>query len=152
MEVWNSRPNRLSAVQFGFVLQSFMLCFWYVHSPPYKFTKRKTFIYIGSQGFGISIGAEVFTRITHRQVVGPDDFLCNTAHMSIDPWWQRKPSLWWGVYNICSFFDSLPLNTQIAFLTVPLYSFVLTLRNHAPLFKRETVWIDKNPYYIISVV
>ncbi|GJJ13472.1 hypothetical protein Clacol_007726 [Clathrus columnatus] len=70
-------------------------------------------------GFGIAIGAQVFTQMTNLQVVGPDDFLCDTAHEPGAPWWNRKPSLWW------------------AFLTVPLYSLALSLLNQAPLWRKE---------------
>lgn len=78
-------------------------------------------IYALFLGFGISIGAQVFTRITHRPVIGPDDFLCSAAHQPTDPWWQRKPSPFWS------------------FLTVPLFSLALSLHNHAPAFKKETL-------------
>ncbi|GJJ13485.1 hypothetical protein Clacol_007739 [Clathrus columnatus] len=74
---------------------------------------------VSGAGFGIAIGAQFFTRITHLQIVGPDDSLCNAAHEPGASWWDRKPSLWW------------------AFLTVPLYSLALSLRNQGPIWRRE---------------
>ncbi|KAF8529752.1 DUF1212-domain-containing protein [Hysterangium stoloniferum] len=70
-------------------------------------------------GFGLAIGSEFYSRMTGLRVVGPDDYLCGSVHHAADPWWQREVPLWW------------------AFLTVPLYSFSLSLRNHASVCNKE---------------
>ncbi|KAH9840878.1 uncharacterized protein C8Q71DRAFT_702019 [Rhodofomes roseus] len=71
-------------------------------------------------GFGLSIGATVYSKITHHTLAGTDDLSCQSSHNPTGPWWQQTPSTWW------------------AFLTVPAYSFFLSLRNHAPLKRKET--------------
>ena len=47
-------------------------------------------------GFGLAIGAEVYTKIRGiKQVVGSEDYSCSASH---DPslWWRATPSAWWG--------------------------------------------------------
>lgn len=73
-------------------------------------------------GFGLAIGATAFQKMTHRpHLPGSDDLSCTSSHRSDGPWWQKTPSLWW------------------AFLTVPMYSLFLSLRNHAPWWRKETL-------------
>ncbi|KAI0308916.1 hypothetical protein OF83DRAFT_1180231 [Amylostereum chailletii] len=71
-------------------------------------------------GFGLAIGAEVYEKITHHSVVGPEDNACALNH-DPDVWWQSTPSLWW------------------AFLSVPMFSLFLSLRNQAPWNRKEIV-------------
>lgn len=83
------------------------------------------------------MGAQIYSRITGLEVVGPDDYTCGTAHQPTDPWWQRRVSLWWGM---CSLTVSYVLADVLsAFLTVPLFSLVLSLRNQAPMWRKEMV-------------
>ncbi|EPQ52989.1 DUF1212-domain-containing protein [Gloeophyllum trabeum ATCC 11539] len=70
-------------------------------------------------GFGLAIGAEIYQAITHQRVLGPEDYSCAVSHHPDGGWWQRTPSTYW------------------AFLTVPMYSLFLSLRNHAPWNRRE---------------
>ncbi|KAJ7843969.1 hypothetical protein B0H13DRAFT_131525 [Mycena leptocephala] len=70
-------------------------------------------------GFGLAIGAEAYEKITSRTIVGSTDFACHASHHPEGPWWQRTPSLRW------------------AFLTVPMYSLFLSMRNQAPWRNRE---------------
>ncbi|TFK51186.1 DUF1212-domain-containing protein [Heliocybe sulcata] len=70
-------------------------------------------------GFGLAIGAEIYQAVTHQRVLGPEDYSCAVSHDPSGGWWQRTPSTWW------------------AFLTVPMYSLFLSLRNHAPWNRRE---------------
>ncbi|EIW52517.1 DUF1212-domain-containing protein [Trametes versicolor FP-101664 SS1] len=70
-------------------------------------------------GFGLAIGATAYSKISHHSLAGSDDLTCGLSHDPDGPWWQRTPSLWW------------------AFLTVPLYSLFLSLRNYAPWKHRE---------------
>ncbi|KAM5545760.1 hypothetical protein V8D89_000798 [Ganoderma adspersum] len=70
-------------------------------------------------GFGLAIGATAFSKLTNHSLAGSNDLTCGLSHDPHGPWWQRTPSLWW------------------AFLTVPLYSLFLSLRNHAPWNRRE---------------
>ncbi|KDQ51772.1 hypothetical protein JAAARDRAFT_40801 [Jaapia argillacea MUCL 33604] len=70
-------------------------------------------------GFGLAIGAEIYQTMTGQRVLGPEDYSCAISHNPNGPWWQVTPSLWW------------------AFLTVPMYSFFLSLRNQAPWNRRE---------------
>ncbi|KAI0708738.1 hypothetical protein C8T65DRAFT_779756 [Cerioporus squamosus] len=70
-------------------------------------------------GFGLAIGATAYSKLTNHSLAGTDDLTCGLSHDPAGPWWQRTPSLWW------------------AFLTVPLYSLFLSLRNYAPWRRRE---------------
>ncbi|KAJ7058039.1 DUF1212-domain-containing protein [Mycena amicta] len=72
-------------------------------------------------GFGLAIGAEAYEKITSHEIVGNTDYTCGINHHAHGPWWQRTPSLHW------------------AFLTVPMYSLFLSMRNHAPWRRREMV-------------
>ncbi|KIJ54220.1 hypothetical protein M422DRAFT_153810 [Sphaerobolus stellatus SS14] len=76
-------------------------------------------IYALFLGFGLAIGVVIYSRITGLQVVGPDDYTCKSFHDPHGPWWQRPVPLWW------------------AFLTVPLFSLGLSLRNQAPIWRKE---------------
>ena len=72
-------------------------------------------------GFGLAIGLEIYEKITGSNITGyAQDYTCSSTH---DPhlWYRQTPSLWW------------------AFLTVPMYSLALSLRNHAPWNRRELV-------------
>jgi len=72
-------------------------------------------------GFGLAIGATVYEKITQKGVLGPSDYSCSISHDSSGPWWQRTPSVYW------------------AFLTVPLFSLMMSLRNQAPWWKKELI-------------
>jgi uncharacterized membrane protein YjjB (DUF3815 family) len=82
---------------------------------------RLTFavIYALFLGFGLAIGAELYSKITGQEIVGASDYTCSMTHDPHGPWYQRTPSEWW------------------AFLTVPAYSFFLSLRNQAPIWHME---------------
>jgi uncharacterized membrane protein YjjP (DUF1212 family) len=66
-------------------------------------------------GFGLAAGAQIFTRVSNTRIVGPEDYSCAETHDPHGGWWQRTPSLYFN------------------FITVPLYSLVLSLRQQAPL-------------------
>ncbi|KAH9940072.1 uncharacterized protein BXZ73DRAFT_99073 [Epithele typhae] len=70
-------------------------------------------------GFGLAIGATAYSKLTNHRLAGSDDLTCGSSHDPDGPWWQRTAPLWW------------------AFLTVPMYSLSLSLRNHAPWNRRE---------------
>ncbi|KAJ7482684.1 hypothetical protein FB451DRAFT_1029898 [Mycena latifolia] len=70
-------------------------------------------------GFGLAMGAEAFEKMTSMTIVGSTDYTCSISHDAAGPWYQRTPSLYW------------------AFLTVPMYSLFLSMRNHAPWRSRE---------------
>ncbi|KAF7307719.1 hypothetical protein MKEN_01132000 [Mycena kentingensis (nom. inval.)] len=72
-------------------------------------------------GFGLAIGAEAFEKITSREIIGDTNYSCSINHKASGPWWQRTPTLHW------------------AFLTVPMFSVFLSLRNQAPWRSREMV-------------
>ncbi|KAH9475044.1 Pheromone-regulated membrane protein 10 [Psilocybe cubensis] len=72
-------------------------------------------------GFGFSIGAGLFELFTKHAVYGAEDFMCELTHDPSGPWYQRTPSKWW------------------AFLTVPMFSFFLSLRNQAPYNRKEII-------------
>ncbi|KAJ8078940.1 pheromone-regulated protein prm10 [Marasmius tenuissimus] len=69
-------------------------------------------------GFGLAMGAEAYQKITGRGVVGLADTACAYSHNDTQ-WWNSNVSTWW------------------AFLTVPMFSLFLTMRNQGPLFKLE---------------
>ncbi|KAJ7440306.1 hypothetical protein B0H11DRAFT_545821 [Mycena galericulata] len=70
-------------------------------------------------GFGLAMGAEAYEKMTSRTIVGSTDYACSVSHNAEGPWWQRTPSLYF------------------AFLTVPMYSLFLSMRNHAPWRNKE---------------
>ncbi|KAJ3921590.1 hypothetical protein F5877DRAFT_35686 [Lentinula edodes] len=70
-------------------------------------------------GFGLAIGAEAYQTIVQTPIANLSDTTCALTHNAEGPWWQRTPSKFW------------------AFLTVPLYSLVLSMRNHQPLLCKE---------------
>ncbi|KAJ3718139.1 hypothetical protein C8R42DRAFT_610182 [Lentinula raphanica] len=72
-------------------------------------------------GFGLAIGAEAFQTITQSPIANLSDTTCAYTHNAEGPWWQRTPSKFW------------------AFLTVPMFSFFLSMRNHQPLISKEMV-------------
>ncbi|KAK7002440.1 DUF1212-domain-containing protein [Favolaschia claudopus] len=72
-------------------------------------------------GFGLAIGAEAYEKITGKSVVGSTDYACGLSHRKDGPWYQQTPSAYW------------------AFLTVPMYSLFLSMRNMAPWRSREMV-------------
>ena len=54
------------------------------------------------QGFGIAMGADVYSRTTGLSVVGPDDYRCGSTHQADGPWWQRTVPIRWGEFPSCS--------------------------------------------------
>ncbi|KAJ7628480.1 hypothetical protein FB45DRAFT_794332 [Roridomyces roridus] len=70
-------------------------------------------------GFGLAIGAEAYVRMTSKDILGSTDYTCSISHNPQGGWWQRTPSIWW------------------AFLTVPMYSLFLSMRNFAPWRSKE---------------
>ncbi|EJC99465.1 uncharacterized protein FOMMEDRAFT_31180 [Fomitiporia mediterranea MF3/22] len=70
-------------------------------------------------GFGLSIGGTLYEKVTHNPVSTPEDYTCASSHHELGPWYQRTPSTTW------------------AFLTVPMFSLFLSLRNQAPWRKKE---------------
>lgn len=88
-------------------------------------------------GFGFTIGAELYELITSRGVYGADDYTCSLAHDPSGPWYRRTPSIWWGEHST-SFLRFLNWR-WVAFLTVPMYSLFLSLRNQAPWNRKEMV-------------
>ncbi|KAK6908159.1 hypothetical protein I203_102160 [Kwoniella mangroviensis CBS 8507] len=69
-------------------------------------------------GFGISIGAVLYEKITGNDVLNASDYTCSNTHGSA-PWYQVTPSALW--YILCC----------------PAYSFFLSLRNQQPLWAKE---------------
>ncbi|EDR02469.1 uncharacterized protein LACBIDRAFT_309496 [Laccaria bicolor S238N-H82] len=75
-------------------------------------------IYALILGFGFAIGAECYVIFTGSKIYGSGDQVCSVVHNS-PHWYQKTPSKFW------------------AFLTVPLYSLFLSMRNQAPLNRKE---------------
>jgi hypothetical protein len=90
------------------------------------------------QGFGLSMGSEVYHTVFGGPVIGSDDYHCTSSHSVDGKWWQRTASPYWGTSLNCS--SMTPGLTFIAaFLCVPMYSLFLTLRNQSPLWRKELV-------------
>ncbi|KAG6864095.1 hypothetical protein C0991_012545, partial [Blastosporella zonata] len=70
-------------------------------------------------GFGLAMGAKAFVQFTGTDVVGSDDVACAISHHEGAPWYQTTPSKFW------------------AFLTVPMFSLFISLRNQAPYDRVE---------------
>jgi hypothetical protein len=95
-------------------------------------------------GFGLAIGAEVYEKISNKALVGPEDYSCKQSHDPSGPWWQRTPSLYFGEGFFTPYTMRVVLVTDglflvLAFLTVPMYSTFLSMRNQAPWNKKEMV-------------
>uniref|UniRef100_A0A0W0FGU4 DUF1212-domain-containing protein n=1 Tax=Moniliophthora roreri TaxID=221103 RepID=A0A0W0FGU4_MONRR len=69
-------------------------------------------------GFGLAVGAEVFKKLTGQRVLGLDDTTCANSHTS-SVWWRSDAGPYW------------------AFLTVPMFSLFLTMRNQQRLLRKE---------------
>ncbi|WRT67746.1 uncharacterized protein IL334_004718 [Kwoniella shivajii] len=69
-------------------------------------------------GFGISIGAVLYEKITGHDVLNANDYTCANTHGGA-PWYQVTPSAYWY------------------FLCCPAYAFFLSLRNQQPLWAKE---------------
>ncbi|SGZ21452.1 BQ5605_C021g09368 [Microbotryum silenes-dioicae] len=70
-------------------------------------------------GFGLSMGSEVYQRITKLAIAGATDYQC-TALRRNAPWWRATISPYWY------------------FLTIPCYLLLLALRNGQPLIRKES--------------
>ena len=68
-------------------------------------------------GFGISLGVEIYTKITNLEVVGSSDYTCSVHNGK--PWWGLTPSQLW--YLLCC----------------PGFAFGIALRNQQPLLAKE---------------
>ncbi|WWD18433.1 hypothetical protein CI109_102885 [Kwoniella shandongensis] len=69
-------------------------------------------------GFGISIGAVLYEKITHQEVQNSANYQCDLTHNDAK-WYMATPSAYWY------------------FLCCPGYSLFLSLRNQQPLFAKE---------------
>jgi hypothetical protein len=89
-------------------------------------------------GFGLAIGAEVYEKMTGLSIFAPEDYQCAQSH-SDAPWFRKTPSHYWGeaLFSLNHF--SAELTTRQAFLTVPMFSLFLSLRNQAPWYRKELV-------------
>ncbi|KAF7428931.1 hypothetical protein PC9H_008167 [Pleurotus ostreatus] len=72
-------------------------------------------------GFGLAIGAEAYQTITDNRIVGAEDYTCVQSHDPEGMWYQQTPSIYW------------------AFLSVPLYSFCLSMRVQMPWKCKEMI-------------
>jgi len=93
-------------------------------------------------GFGLAIGLEVYQKITGRSVYAANDYMCSVSHPAGSPWYRQTPSTWWGEPSTLYFVRdiwraNIPLH--LAFLTVPMYSLFLSLRNQAAWNRKEMV-------------
>ncbi|KAJ7187258.1 hypothetical protein C8R46DRAFT_1025147 [Mycena filopes] len=69
-------------------------------------------------GFGLAMGGEAYAHITGHTIRGSTDYSCKGSH-DAGLWYRKTPRLYW------------------AFLTVPLFSLFLSMRNQAPWRSRE---------------
>ncbi|GAA5895679.1 uncharacterized protein JCM6883_001586 [Sporobolomyces salmoneus] len=73
-------------------------------------------------GFGLSIGSEIYARITTIDTIpGYNDYQCLSIRNSNPPWYMATIPAWWY------------------FLTIPMFLLMLALRNGQPLFRKETI-------------
>ncbi|BGP51677.1 pheromone-regulated protein prm10 [Rhodotorula kratochvilovae] len=71
-------------------------------------------------GFGLSLGAEIYTKGGREQIIGGGDYTC--AYLRSDaPWWRQTVPRWYY------------------FLTIPMFLLCMALKNGQPLFRRDTV-------------
>ncbi|GAA5879784.1 hypothetical protein JCM16303_004176 [Sporobolomyces ruberrimus] len=73
-------------------------------------------------GFGLSIGSEVYARITTIDTIpGYNDYTCSSIRDANPPWYMATIPAWWY------------------FLTIPMFLLMLALRNGQPFFRKETI-------------
>ncbi|GAA5827834.1 hypothetical protein JCM5353_005659 [Sporobolomyces roseus] len=73
-------------------------------------------------GFGLSIGSEIYARITTIETIpGYGDYTCSAIRNANPPWYMDTIPAWWY------------------FLTIPAFLLMLALRNGQPLFRKETI-------------
>jgi hypothetical protein len=93
-------------------------------------------------GFGLAIGAEFYEKMTGLPIFGPEDYLCASSHSNA-PWYRKTPPQYWGEPARLSLslgqHESDICSLPTAFLTVPMYSLFLSLRNQAPWYRKELV-------------
>ncbi|BGP17725.1 hypothetical protein JCM10213_005306 [Rhodosporidiobolus nylandii] len=72
-------------------------------------------------GFGLTIGSEIYARITSLTIYGSTDYTCGALRGDGVPWYMNTiPQKWY-------------------ILTIPMFLLCLALRNGQPLFRRETL-------------
>ncbi|GAA5926908.1 uncharacterized protein JCM15063_000403 [Sporobolomyces koalae] len=73
-------------------------------------------------GFGLSIGSEIYARITTIDTIpGYNDYTCSSIRNANPPWYMATIPAWWY------------------FLTIPMFLLMLALRNGQPFFRKETI-------------
>ncbi|BGP41464.1 pheromone-regulated protein prm10 [Rhodotorula kratochvilovae] len=75
-------------------------------------------------GFGLSIGAEIYQRITNLDIAGfggTNSYTCSSLRGDGVPWYMNTIPQWWY------------------FLTIPMFLLTLAVRNGQPLFRKETL-------------
>ncbi|GAA5983923.1 hypothetical protein JCM5350_001793 [Sporobolomyces pararoseus] len=73
-------------------------------------------------GFGLSIGSEIYARITTIDTIpGYNDYQCLSIRNANPPWYMATIPAWYY------------------FLTIPMFLLMLALRNGQPLFRKETI-------------
>ncbi|KAF5389379.1 hypothetical protein D9757_004249 [Collybiopsis confluens] len=89
--------------------------------------------------FGLAMGAEAFQKITGSPIPNLSDTSCASSHLADRPWWQQSPSEFWGkrLISPSQLTRKVADRASPAFLTVPLFSLVLSMRNDQPLLSRE---------------
>lgn len=48
-------------------------------------------------GFGLAIGSSAFSKLSGHPLQGQDDLMCSLSHPVDGPWYQRTPSIAWGL-------------------------------------------------------
>ncbi|GAA5991484.1 hypothetical protein JCM11641_002055 [Rhodosporidiobolus odoratus] len=72
-------------------------------------------------GFGLSIGSEIYARITSLTIYGSREYTCGSLRGDGIPWYMNTiPQKWY-------------------ILTIPMFLLCLALRNGQPLFRKETL-------------
>lgn len=49
-------------------------------------------------GFGLSLGAQIYQRMTHTHIIGIEDYTCMESHRE-DIWYRNTPSMYWGTFR-----------------------------------------------------
>ena len=47
--------------------------------------------------FSLAMGAEAYKKVTGKIVIGPEDYTCSLSHNANGAWYQKMPSLHWGM-------------------------------------------------------
>lgn len=68
-------------------------------------------------GFGLALGAQIYQRVSHTNIVGIEDYTCIESHRD-DLWYRKTPSVYWGSF-VSSFAELDEYGTDVPHIFCP---------------------------------